>query len=329
MTPLPAGYRHISHCSSSKLPLSEQPLHHGFKPALLQRCLVWDIRPPYRLLWHSKNYLPFFRWGQNQTLEKFIRSQIKHPAGSSEQGTELLTAETLLLRKMLLHKNQTTHPTKDRYPMVTWTCWEPSPFISTLFLKDSTARKTRLIRNGKWTTVPKYQVLMFGPERNTWSSSSAFFLRLMQGVGVTSPTMGQQLCILFAQGLSYVIQWQPQSQGSAHFPPFFQFSLTCADWERNHAAEAALLPPPRMDRLGRELAHNLPSYGAMLTLLFLINAAFTVGEGITKSMKNPFHIPLAPHKPPFLYRAINLQERTELYFPKNLQKQWKICILQN
>lgn len=48
-------------------------------------------------------------------------------------------------------------------------------------------------------------------------------------------------------------------------------------------------------------------------------------EDITKAMKNPFYLPLAPHKPHFLYSAVNLQERTELLFPKNLQNNGKFA----
>lgn len=75
------------------------------------------------------------------------------------------------------------------------------------------------------------------------------------------------------------------------FPTFFQILFTGADWECNHAAETALLPSLQMDRLGHDLAHNLPSYSRNVTTSG--HVVFIVSEGITKAMNDPFHIPLA------------------------------------
>lgn len=55
------------------------------------------------------------------------------------------------------------------------------------------------------------------------------------------------------------------------------------------------------------------------------HAVFIVSEGMTKAMNNPFHICLAPHKSH--NSALNLQERTELCFQKNMKKETEsLCI---
>jgi len=93
--------------------------------------------------------------------------------------------------------------------------------------------------------------------------------------------------------------------------------------------EAALLPSPDMQRLLHELGPQLTQLQSYTHITFSDDAVFIVSEGITKAMKNHFHTPLAPHKPHFLCSAVNLQERIELCFPKNLKKQWTFCIFQN
>lgn len=74
---------------------------------------------------------------------------------------------------------------------------------------------------------------------------------------------------------------------------------------------------------------QLAQLQAGVYISFSNHAAFIFSEGMTKAMKNPFHISSAPHKPCFLYSAVNLEEATELCHPKKFEKAIKICRFQN
>lgn len=158
--------------------------------------------------------------------------------------------------------------------MDTWICREPSPFISTTFLKDSTARREmRMTRNWKWTTVPKYQVLRLGLERNTWLGGSCLLstadARCWYYISHNGETMrySENHC---ARGLlrPTVTNIKPRI---CPFPTFFAaLAHLCRLGMQPHCRGCSASFPRCTGELAHELAHNLPSHRAVLTFLFLI-----------------------------------------------------------